>query len=60
MCRLKDENTGMPNNIISLTFYIKQLFVDTVMKTKKLVSGHQVAIMIQKISKTNNNRIDDT
>lgn len=28
MCRLKDENTGMPNNIISLTFYIKQLFVD--------------------------------
>lgn len=30
MCRLIDEiqYTGMPNNIIILTFYIKQLFVD--------------------------------
>lgn len=38
MCRLNDEYTGMPNNIIILTFYIKQLFVDN--EKKKLVNGH--------------------
>lgn len=29
------------------------------MKIKKLVNGYQVVIMIQKIFKINNNRIDD-